>query len=45
MAFVGQERHKIVQRLFDDFDHVVAGKGPKVVVLSSPPGWGKTRVI
>ena len=44
MTFVGQERHEIVQRLIDDFDHVVAGKGPKVVVLSSPPGWGKTRV-
>jgi hypothetical protein len=44
MAFVGQERHEIVLRLVDDFEHVVAGKGPKVVVLSSPPGWGKTRV-
>ena len=44
MPFVGQERHEIVKRLVDDFEHVVAGKGPKVVVLSSPPGWGKTRV-
>jgi hypothetical protein len=44
MAFVGQERYEIVERLVNDFEHVVAGRGPKVVVLSSPPGWGKTRI-
>jgi tetratricopeptide (TPR) repeat protein len=45
MTFVGQERHEMVERLLSDFDYVTSGKGPKVVLLASPPGWGKTRVV
>jgi len=43
-AFVGEERHAAVQGLVDLFQ-IGLINGPTTVLLSSPAGWGKTRIV
>jgi tetratricopeptide (TPR) repeat protein len=45
MSFVGEKRQEIVRNLHRDFQHVKDGHGPKMVFLTSPVGWGKTRIV
>ncbi|MGE0230134.1 MAG: hypothetical protein AB7U23_16670, partial [Dehalococcoidia bacterium] len=45
-VFVGEERNAIVEQLLvEAFAEVEAGKGSRIVVLSAPPGRGKTRIV
>ena len=39
------QREAAVSRLVQDWDRVRAGTGPRVVFLSAPLGWGKTRIV
>lgn len=43
--FVGSQRAAAVARLLDDWQQVTSGAGPRVVFLSAPLGWGKTRIV
>ncbi len=44
-VFVGEDRRRVVELLLDRFETVAAGGGSRMVCVSSPPGWCKTRVV
>jgi tetratricopeptide (TPR) repeat protein len=43
--FVGAARQQFVEDLLEAYGDVVAGIGPRMVVLSAPSGEGKTRIV
>lgn len=44
-SFVGEGRRNLVADLEAVWSEIVAGGGPRFIVLSAPIGWGKTRLI
>jgi len=43
--FVGEQRHKLVERLLAEFDHVSQFGKPRWWSLEEHSGWGKTRIV
>src|SRR4051812_8068106 len=44
-AFVGASRRRILDELTEAFTEVRCGASSRGVVLASPAGWGKTRIV
>jgi len=44
-VFVGEGRKNLVVDLETVWKETVAGGGPRLIVLTAPIGWGKTRII
>ena len=44
-TFVGEDRHERLRHLVDTYETVATSGRSRLVVLTAPSGWGKTRIV